>query len=1056
MYLEKLEIQGFKSFANKNKLIFSGILEDQKRGITVVVGPNGSGKSNIADAIRWVLGEQSTKLLRSKKSEDVIFSGSDKKSRLNMAEVSLYLNNENGSLKFKDLNNEKKELDSLDALLGLSEIVVSRRIFRDGNSEYYINNNKVRLSDVQMFLAKVNFGQKTYSVIGQGMVENFLNTSPSERKAFFDEATGVKQYQIKRELSLNRLETSQENLSKVEMLLNEIEPRLRSLGRQVQRLKKRQGLEEELKKGQLKYYAKIWQDIDSQILKTKTEIDELKKEREVQDKFLEDSQQKVDEHNQAETIGEEFYKLQKKFLDLEAEKTKIQEYLEKINLLEKIKTDDFNTEDQELLLLLEQEKDELIKKIEIVSQELEAGGESFTDDKNLRQLEEDLSKLKSLRQEKYKDLSKIEAWIEVSLEKQGKFDLAFLNNQQSEISQDISDLRSELEILEEALIKKNSQVEDLRKKDEALRKDIKELENSLSVINIEESPTNTKKINQALSELIKLIENTKNINQLNEFREIVIKVENKLKELLDFSSGQTYQYRLESINKQLLELKNSREKSLLDLNQAQLEYQSESNYLEDLKNRLNRKNKDLIEVLGKIKLNQADNKIEENQTKKNEIEKELKEIDELLIQKEKSLVQVKSQEETWKNLRNERQEELQISQRNLNSVEEKINQIKIKSFKSQSRFDDLVLNLKTYSFAGRDNVFDEGKVKEEIDFVQNLFKENEAQSTILKEKIDNFNQAQEDKKQKLLSYQAQIKDLESKIRELDSKINDEQLNLARGETRIEELEKSIADDKLNLDQIKSFNISADDIIPSRDDISKIKSQLDLIGGIDPETEKEYQETKERYDFLFEQTTDLNKTIKSLEKIIIELDQIIKDQFNKEFKIISEKFNKYFKILFNGGQAKILTIKDDDSDDQSSDKKEEETADNLKIIKRLKKYNTVGFSGIDISATPPGKKISSVNMLSGGERALTAIALICAIISANPSPFVVLDEVDAALDEANSERLAQILDDLSNKTQFIVISHNRATMRKANILYGVTMQDDGVSKLLSVKLDDKIE
>ena len=227
----------------------------------------------------------------------------------------------------------------------------------------------------------------------------------------------------------------------------------------------------------------------------------------------------------------------------------------------------------------------------------------------------------------------------------------------------------------------------------------------------------------------------------------------------------------------------------------------------------------------------------------------MKEIDELLIQKEKSLVQVKSQEETWKNLRNERQEELQISQRNLNSVEEKINQIKIKSFKSQSRFDDLVLNLKTYSFAGRDNVFDEGKVKEEIDFVQNLFKENEAQSTILEEKIDNFNQAQEDKKQKLLSYQAQIKDLESKIRELDSKINDEQLNLARGETRIEELEKSITDDKLNLDQIKSFNISADDIIPSRDDISKIKSQLDLIGGIDPETEKEYQETKERYDFL---------------------------------------------------------------------------------------------------------------------------------------------------------------------------------------------------------------
>ena len=270
MYLEKLELQGFKSFANKNKLVFSGLLADKKRGITVVVGPNGSGKSNIADSIRWALGEQSTKLLRSKKSEDVIFSGSDKKNRLNMAEVSLYFNNEQGILNSNvseiiDPENNiqgNQESDNIDALLLLSEIVLTRRIFRDGNSEYYINNIKVRLSDVQIFLAKANFGQKTYSVIGQGMVENFLNTSPAERKVFFDEATGVKQYQIKRDLSLNKLENSQENLSKVEMLLDEIEPRLKSLTRQVNKLKKRQFLEEELLKNQLNYYNKIWKEIN--------------------------------------------------------------------------------------------------------------------------------------------------------------------------------------------------------------------------------------------------------------------------------------------------------------------------------------------------------------------------------------------------------------------------------------------------------------------------------------------------------------------------------------------------------------------------------------------------------------------------------------------------------------------------------------------------------------------------------------------------------------------------------------------------------------------------
>ncbi|MFA7050163.1 MAG: AAA family ATPase, partial [Patescibacteria group bacterium] len=205
------------------------------------------------------------------------------------------------------------------------------------------------------------------------------------------------------------------------------------------------------------------------------------------------------------------------------------------------------------------------------------------------------------------------------------------------------------------------------------------------------------------------------------------------------------------------------------------------------------------------------------------------------------------------------------------------------------------------------------------------------------------------------------------------------------------------------------------------------------------------------------------TIKSLERVIVELDTLIKDRFDCEFKVISEKFNEYFKILFNGGQAKIFPIKEEplemnetnDGQGEGGEVIVSQSTKNLKKIKYLKKYNAIGLSGVDILAVPPGKKISSVSMLSGGERALTAIALICAIISANPAPFVVLDEVDAALDEANSERLAQILDDLSDKTQFIAITHNRATMKRANILYGVSMGSDGISKLLSIKLDDYV-
>ncbi|MBA4318951.1 MAG: hypothetical protein C0412_11175, partial [Flavobacterium sp.] len=269
MFLEKLEIQGFKSFASKNTLVFSGMLNKDQRGITVIVGPNGSGKSNTADAVRWALGEQSMKTLRGKKSEDIIFSGSDKKGRLGMAEVSLYLNNED----------RKAPID-------YSQIILTRRLYRDGNSEYLINNSRVRLSDIQILLAKSSFGQKTYSVIGQGMVEGFLNTSLAERKEFFDEATGVKQFQIKRDDSLNKLINSYENLNQAKMLLSEIEPRLKSLTRQISKLKKREEIEVELKGLQKNYYSKLWHEINNK-------FSEFNKQIIITEKIKQDKEKKL-------------------------------------------------------------------------------------------------------------------------------------------------------------------------------------------------------------------------------------------------------------------------------------------------------------------------------------------------------------------------------------------------------------------------------------------------------------------------------------------------------------------------------------------------------------------------------------------------------------------------------------------------------------------------------------------------------------------------------------------------------------------------------------------
>jgi chromosome segregation protein len=230
-----------------------------------------------------------------------------------------------------------------------------------------------------------------------------------------------------------------------------------------------------------------------------------------------------------------------------------------------------------------------------------------------------------------------------------------------------------------------------------------------------------------------------------------------------------------------------------------------------------------------------------------------------------------------------------------------------------------------------------------------------------------------------------------------------------------------------------------------DEIEKLKRDLDFIGGIDPEVTKEYKECRERFDFLNEQAKDLIKAASRLKKIIRELDSQIDNQFKKTFGKIGQEFEKYFKILFGGGKAKLVLQKQEIEAPESTTEESEES-----------KETEPQIIGIDILATPPGKKLKNIEMLSGGEKALTALALICAIISCNAPPFVVLDEVDAALDEANSVKFANIIERLSHKTQFIVVTHNRATMQKANILYGVTMGKDGISRLLSLKLEEAVK
>jgi chromosome segregation protein len=759
MYLEKLEINGFKSFASKATFVF-------KPGITGVVGPNGSGKSNVADAIRWVLGEQSIKLLRGKKSEDVIFSGSDKKARLGLAEVSLYFNNE------KDENG-----------LGYSEIAITRKLFRNGDSEYLINKQKARLLDIQMLLAKAGVAHTSYSIIGQGMIDAFLLATPADRKEFFEEASGVKTLQIKRQQSINKLELTEENLETAKIQLNEIAPRLNSLTRQVKRLEQRVEVEQKLREKQYQYFSGLWNEINRSY---EVEQEKLNKAAAVHAKT----------NAEVEVLQAEMAKLTKDSANSET--------LEKLN-----------RRYQEKL----QEKMRLSEKIAEV-----------------------------------------------------KIRLAHVS---------VSNPKNERAI-----------------------------------------PSGT------AQEIIKSINSIKLINE--EIR------------------------------------KAAAEKDFLTIHSALGEQEQ------------------IINTLGQALLP--------------------------FRQLEKEAPKTDGEEEKIKNWQNE-----------IRAVEVEIE-----------------------------------KIQEEIKRESEKEKQERSQIWELQQK-----------------YQKQ----QAELNVATSEVNNLRVEMARLETKKDDVENEVAAELGSVDWLKERKNEA--VLNESEkqemslEITKMKHQLEMIGGIDPEVQGEYGATKERFDFLSTQTKDMHNSLESLEKLILDLDETIRKQFEASFKIIDEEFQKYFKILFNGGKARLALIKTQNADNKTqemdelqeptndlpassaggqlttNDLRQKEESEVDRITKRLK--STV-YSGVEIEATPPGKKLKSINMLSGGERAMTSIALLCAILAANPSPFIVLDEVDAALDEANSIRYAEIIERLSGKSQFIIVTHNRATMEKAALLYGITMGDDGASTLLSLHLE----
>ncbi len=876
MHLKRLEIKGFKSFAEKTVLDFLSY-KNNRYSITAIVGPNGSGKSNVADAIRWVMGEQSVKNLRGKKTEDVIFNGSEVKGQLSAAEVTMVLDNNlgaSGSAQTKVMQD-------------YPEITVSRRLYRSGESEYLINNNPVRLLDIHMFLAQAQFAQHSYSVIGQGTIDRLLTVSPAERKDFLDEASGIKEFQIKQHQSSLKMARTKENLDQAQRLVEEVEPRLKILARQVKKLEQRQEVEINLRAYQEQYYASIY-------LANKTELDNINSVLVGVEAGYREAFQELEE------VQKELSVLAR---DTEGEEAK-----------DKNANNDSQFIAEQRKLLEQLSKDKTNAQLKIFSLEKQIYQDQS--EQNYRQVS-GLFAAQAVLENKDK-FGKVHGLVAQLGEVEEKYKLALESAAGSHLS---------------ALVVENDEVAKLAI--EFLRNNRLGFATFLPLNKIEA---------RSFGLPADILKQAGVLGLATD----IIKHEDKFDNIFSFVFGQTV--------------------VVEDLAVAQK--------IGIGKARMVTLAGDLVEKTGVMKGGYK------------QIKKDGLGFSSHLAWSKDRLAEYQGQ---------------------INTEKEKI----------------IILEAK----------YEEAKEKL-------LELESKREATNSKTKL-----------LKAFSLQETMQKRQSVLNEILAKRNDLKIHTARLETKqeaiVEEVRAELNSSMEVVLQNVSHVVSMEHSLEVMSEIQKLKYQLSLIGGIDKEVVGEYQQSKERYDFLSDQINDLRTAMVDLEKMILELDEIMKKKRSVSFKKIRKEFDRYIKILFAGGDGDIFEIYGEEKDGADEIGPVDELVPAEETIKNKDKV----LMGIDISINPPGKKVKNINMLSGGERTLASIALICAILSYNPSPFVVLDEVEAALDEANTRRFAEIVAELSSQSQFIIITHNRVTMHAADALYGVVMNNDGISKLLSVKLEE---
>jgi chromosome segregation protein len=1189
MYLKKLELQGFKSFADKVTLDF-------EKGVTAIVGPNGSGKSNISDAIRLVLGEQSIKSLRGSKLEDVIFAGSENRKPLGFCEINLTLDNSDGYLPFD-----------------YTEVVITRKIFRSGESEFFINKTPCRLKDIYELFLDTGVGKEGYSIIGQGRIDEILSARPEDRRQIFEEAIGISKYRYKKEEAERKLTAANDNLLRLNDIVVELEKQLTTLETQKSKAEEFLKLHKEKRKADISLYIQLAKRSMNQYDALKGKYENLKNQLDVkkihkinqEENLLYKEKEIHDLKQQLDSEKEEYHN---NLREIEIVSGKRELIIEKLRNLEE--TTELYREELEKAAKRERVLKEELKRIESNVALLHANKEEL--EEKLRQFQEEYVSLQKKQKNEIEEVEKAkEDIIEILnsiADVKGKLSL---NNslkeeaisRQQNLKKHIEEIQNRIEMLDKEKTKIVEELQFLQKKldnknqqritkQQALQKIDNELilkEDTLKVIKeeierkrsrlsiLEEMDKNYEGYSGTVRNLLKLSEN------IPSFKENIIgvvgellEVENTYSTAIEVALGSSIQNIVIKSSEGVAEIiERLKQKDLgratflpLDLIRGRGLSQQESNILTEkgvigVASKLIKYNDNLEEIfnflLGRViivdtienavrlskKYNQAYKivtlegevinpggaitggslkpKLQSIFKRKEEITKLKKEIDSLKNQQE--IVGEEIGQKINDKIHVEEQIELlnkEISDISYNitsndqrriSLEKEIGNLLNQLENYTLEIDELKENVRNYQ-QEIDRFLKEleslEKEKEQLDALINGFKEKnnkeeenlailDKEITALKieiakieQKLQNELHNLKDKRQEFDREKNNIVEKEKNIKEIESlKVN---LSLEREKLQgeiyklqqeVEKIQKDISSLEDNIFQeeedlqkrkekfsilqqeftnineefhkvemeMQRFQIEIDNIKnrlweeyeltldrafeeAEEGEISKLRQRADHLakaikglGNVNIDAIEEYKEVKERYDFLKSQMEDIIKAKESLISVIEEANKIIKTKFKDGFEILQIQFKETFRRLFGGGNAELILTDEDN------------------LLE----------TGIEIKAQPPGKKLQTLSLLSGGEKALVAISLLFAMLIIKPTPFCILDEIDAALDDANVERFAEFLKELSRDTQFIVVSHRKGTMMVADAIYGVTMQEKGVSKLLSLKLntDDKI-